>query len=91
MYEKSEPKNHESTRKSTSKIIFLDTKNDNQYLVIYHSINFKKENKITILSLIFFVIYKKYDEKKSCKKGVLIIIFLMFLEKKHHETSVNSI
>ena len=86
-----DPKNHESTRKSPSKIIFLDTKNDHQCLVIYDSINFKNENKITILSLIFLCKITKIWWKKSCNKAVLNIIFLLFLEKNNHETSVNSI
>ena len=90
-FAKSEPKNHESIRKLTSKIIFFDTKNDHQCLVICDSINFKKEDKSTILSLIFLCKISKIWWKKSCNKAILNLIFLVFLLKNHHETSVNSI
>ena len=67
-FAKKEQINDESTRKSTSKIMFVDTRNDHQCLVIYDSINFTKENKITILSLIFCVKYQKYDEKNHATR-----------------------
>ena len=80
-FAKKERINHESTRKSTSKIIFKK-KNDNQCLVICDSINFKKENKITILSWTFLCKISKIWWKKSCYNCVFDIIFLKFFWKK---------
>ena len=83
-FAKIEQKNHESTRKSASKIIFFDTKNDHQCIVIY--VLFKKKgNKFKILSLIFEIIIKNINKKIMCLMCIGHNIFKAFRKKSSYE------